>query len=172
MFVTIGAAPISQAAFMSFTTPLTSSTVATGGTTIEQSGYSGVIQFNFVAAPTAASNILTVTFTGGLFSGTAGGNSAGLSATQPPGSVTYTSGIAGLLPPGLTSFNFGLSFSGLVNPLALSGTTVGNNAASVSGTFSATTAVIPEPASVVMASMSALVGLGCFGWRRLNASRA
>jgi len=164
VFVTIGAAPIAQPAFMSFTTPLTSSTAATTtGGTINQDGYSGTIQFNFTSTPAVLTNILTVTFSGGVFSGSAGGNSIALTAAQPPDVVNYTSNTNPELVAGLIQRDFSLSFSGLTSPLALSGTTIASNAASVSGTFSGT---VPEPASVVMMSISAVGGLGFYGLRR------
>jgi len=166
VFVTIGAAPIAQPAFMSFTTPLTSSTAATTtpGGIINQDGYSGTIQFNFTSTPAVLTNILTVTFSGGVFSGSLGGNSVALTAAQPPDVVTYTSNTNPELVAGLIQRDFSLSFSGLTSPLSLSGSTIASNAASVSGTFSGT--VIPEPASVVMMSISAVAGLGFYGLRR------
>jgi len=168
VFVTIGAAPVAQPAFVSFTSPLTSSTAAT--TTagqISQSGYSGTIQFNFSATNPPATNILTATFTNGTFAGAAGGNSVALTASQPPNSVTYTSSTNPELLTGLNQRDFSISFSGLTSPLALAGTTIGNNSASFSGTFSGS--VVPEPASVVMMSISAIAGLGFYGLRRFTA---
>jgi hypothetical protein len=171
VFVSILGSPIAQPAFMSFTTALTSSSPATGGTSISQGGYTGTIQFNLAPAPTAATNILTVTFTGGLLSGNAGGTSAGFSSAQPPSSVTFTSANPLLAAEIAASVgrDFALGFSGLSSPLALSGTTIDGFTASAAGTFST---FIPEPSSVVMASLSALAGLGCFARRRFMASRA
>jgi hypothetical protein len=165
VLVKIGAAPIAQPAFMSFTSALTSSAVAT--TTngqINQGGYSGTIQFNFTSTPATLTNILTVTFTNGTFSGAVGGNSVALTAAQPPNSVTYVSNTNPELVAGLNQRDFSLSFSGLTSPLALTGSTIGNNSASVTGTFSGS--VVPEPASVVMMSISAIAGLGYYGFRR------
>jgi hypothetical protein len=167
VFVTLLNAPIAQPAFMSFTAPLTSGSTATQtGTAINQDGYTGTIQFNFVAAPVAASNILTATFTGGLLSGVAGGNSATFSASQPPSTVTFTSAIPEIAAAiaATTNRNFAIGFSGLTPGLTITGGTVASFTASAAGTFS--TAAIPEPSSIVMASMSVLAGLGYFGFRR------
>lgn len=166
VFVNIGTAPITLPAFMSFTTALTSSTAPTSaGGAIIQGGYTGTIQFNFAPAPTATSNILTITFNGGVLAGNTGGNSAGLAASAPPNSVTYSSVLFPQLFAGLDLHNFTLGLSGLTSPI---GTTPGSNTGSISGSFSAS--VIPEPSSVVMLSISALAGLGCYGVRRFRAS--
>jgi hypothetical protein len=156
----------SQAAFMSFTSPLTTPNAATqNGTTVNQTGYTGTIEFNFAPSSTLASNILTVNFNNGVLSGTFGGNAVGLTSAQPPNSVTYSSTLFPNLFAGLPQHDFALSFSGLVTPL---GNGAGNNASSVSGTFSAS--AVPEPASIVMLSISALGGLGFYGVRRFRAS--
>jgi len=159
------------AAFMSFTTPLASSTAATGGANIEQGGYAGTIQFNFTPTPNPASSILVITFQSGLFSGGTGNNSAGLSASQPTGLVTYTAGptqpqLAAAIAAS-TGRNFSLSFAGLQPGLSTTGSplTVNSFTSSLTGLFS-TTVAVPEPGSVVMASISLLAGLGCFGFRR------
>jgi len=167
VFVTLESSPIPQPAFMSFTTVLTSGGPATvAGTSITQDSYTGTIQFNFAPAPVAASNILTITFTGGLLTGTAGGNSASFSASSPPSTVTYSSGIAAIQAIINTSVtrNFALGLSGLTSPLAIVNGTVAPFAASISGTFSA--AAVPEPSSLIMAGIPALLGLGFVGFRR------
>jgi len=131
--------------------------------TITQGGYAGTIQFNFTSVPTVPGNILTVQFTGGVLSGLVGGNSASLSASFPPNTVNYTSSIPGLLT-GADLRNFSIGFSGLTSGLSLNNTTVASNTGSTAGTFSAQP--IPEPASVVMMSISAIAGLGLYGLRR------
>jgi hypothetical protein len=157
--------PVTQPAFMAITQPITATGGATTtGGTVNQGDYTGRIEFNFAPSSTPASNILTVNFTGGLLSGNAGGNSATLSASQPPDTVTYTSVLFPTLVAGLNQNNFGIGFSGLTSPLTVTGGTVGSNAGSGSGTFSG--AVIPEPASVVMMSISVVAGLGFYGLRR------
>jgi hypothetical protein len=162
--VNVGAGP--QNAFMAFTTPLATPNAATvSGLSVTQTGFTGTIEFNFAPSSTLASNILTVTFNNGLLSGNLGGNSVGLSSAQPPNTVTYSSTLFPNLFAGLPQHDFTLGFSGLVNPL---GAGAGVNASSVSGTFSAS--AVPEPASIVMLSISALGGLGFYGVRRFRAS--
>jgi len=163
--VVLGTGSASQPAFMSITQPITATGGATTtGTNINQDAYAGRIEFNFAPSSTAASNILTVNFTGGLLSGPAGGNSASLAASQPQDTVTYTSVLFPTLVAGLNQNNFSIGFSGLTSPLTITSNTVGSNAGSGSGTFSG--AVVPEPASVVMMGFSVVAGLGFYGLRR------
>jgi len=160
-------APVAQNAFMSFTTPLTSGGPATAsGAAINQDSYTGTIEFNFAPASILASNILTVTFNGGLLSGTAGGNSATFSASAPPSTVTFSSQIPQIQAAIAASVgrNFGLGLSGLTSPFTITGTTIAAFAASIAGTFS--TNAVPEPSSLVMAGIPALLGLGFVGFRR------
>jgi len=167
VFVTLENSPLPQQAFMSFTTVLTSGApAATSGTSITQDSYTGRIEFNFAAASIAASNILTVVFTGGLLTGTAGGNSATFSASSPPSTVTYSSGIAAIqaIINTSTNRNFALGLSGLTSPLSIVNGTIAPFNASISGTFSA--AAVPEPSSLIMAGIPALLGLGFVGFRR------
>jgi len=154
-------------AFMSFTQPLTSGAPATlTGTTISQDSYTGTIQFNS-AAGGGGINYLTATFNGGLLTGTANGNQASFGASQPPNSVTFTSSdpfVAAALAAE-AGRNFTIGFSGLTQPLAIVGTTVRGFGASAAGTFS-TTPAVPEPSSLLMTGIPALVGLGFVGFRR------
>jgi len=166
--VTIGSLPGAQPvpAFMSFTSPLTTTSAATtNGTTVNQAGYTGTIEFNFAPSSTSASNILTVQFSGGTLSGIVGGNAAGLTDSQPPNNVTYSSVLFPTLVAGLTQRDFTINFTGLANVLTSSG--AGTNTASTSGSFSGS--VVPEPTSIVMLSISALGGLGFYGVRRFKA---
>lgn len=174
VLIGFGGAPPTIAAFETFTTPLTSGATANqAGTMITQDAYGGTIKFSSLAGG-GGTNFLTASFSGGLFSGTAGGNSAALSASAPPSVVTFSSDIPALqvLIAASTGRNLALSFSGLTNPLSLTPPppTVSGFNASNTGTFS--TNAIPEPTSVVMASISALVGLGCYGLRRFKVSQA
>jgi len=81
--------------------------------------------------------------------------------------VTYTSGDAQILAAlaATTGANFSLGFSGHSAPLSIVNGTIAPFTASVAGGFSTITAV-PEPASLVMASIPALLGLGFVGFRR------
>jgi hypothetical protein len=170
-----GPTPLPQAAFMTFEVAGLNSGVGGAtqtGTSISQDSYTGTIRFNSNVTGTGT-NFLTATFTGGAVSGPQNGNSAGLAASQPPTTVTFTSDI-----PAITAViaaspgrNFALSFSGLTSPLVLTGPlpTIDGFLASNTGTFST---IIPEPSSIVMASISALAGLGCLGLRRFKATQA
>lgn len=169
VFVTLLGSPTAQPAFMSFTTQLTSGASATQmGQAINQDAFTGTISFNFQPTNAAATNILTVTFTGGLLSGLANGNSATFSASAPPSNVTFSSGIAAIQAAinadAAGGRNFALGLSGLTNPFTITGSTVAGFQASVAGTFS--TNPIPEPSSLVMASMAVIAGLGGVGLRR------
>jgi len=163
--VVLGSGGPAQNAFMAITSPITSGGPATNTAgTINQDSYTGRIEFNFAPSSTPASNILTVNFNSGLVSGAAGGGSPTLSASQPPGSVTYTSVLFPTLVAGLNANNFSLSFSGLTPGLTVTSGTIGSGNASGSGTFSGS--VVPEPASVVMMGFSVVAGLGFYGLRR------
>jgi len=153
---------------MAFLTPLTTTQAATtNGTTVNQSGYSGTIEFNFAPSSTPASNILTIQFSGATLSGTIGGFAATLTDSQPPFNVTYSSTLFPNLFANLPVHNFSIDLTGLANPLTASG--AGTNSSSVGGSFSASAAV-PDPTSIVMLSISALGGLGYYGVRRFRAS--
>jgi len=167
--VTIGAVPGTQPvpAFMSFTTALsTASGATTNGTTVNQPNYTGTIEFNFAPSSTPASNILTIQFSGGTFSGIIGGNAAALTDSQPPNTVTYSSVLFPTLVAGLNQRDFTINFTGLASVLTSAG--AGANSSSTSGSFSGS--VVPEPTSIVMLSISALGGLGFYGVRRFRAS--
>lgn len=170
VFIGFGNLPPTLPGFETFTVGLTSGTNSASqtGTTINQDGYFGTIVLSSLAGG-GGTNILTTTFTGGVLSGTAGGNQASLGATQPPFSVSYTSDIPQIQALIGNINNFTLGFSDLSSPLTLNGSVISGFSAANVGTFASS--VIPEPSSVVMASISALAGLGGFGWRRFKASR-
>jgi hypothetical protein len=123
-------------------------------------GLTGTISQNFVGtveftvAPGVAgpgnAAFLIATFSGpsGTFSGSPGGGSATLSASEPTDTVTFT-------VPGLAFSNaaVGLAFSGITVPpgLLTSGGSVASFTAQGAGTFSATTTTIPEPSALCLA---------------------
>jgi len=111
-------------------------------------------------------------FTGGILTGSSGGNSANFSSSQPPSSVTFTSDILAVqqaIAAGVGGRNFSLAFSGLTSSLTVTGGVVNPFFASNTGTFAT---AIPEPTSIVMASIATFAGLGCFGWRHFKRSQA
>jgi len=170
--LTIGPATISANEF--FVAPGLTSGVGgatLSGTTVSQDGYSGTIQF-IGTGVNAGVNILTATFTGGTLSGALNGASAGLNASAPTNNVVFTSAFAPVIAlmggnnvPGA----FNISFSN-IPALTISNNSIASFTAQNSGTFS--TAVIPEPTSIVMAGMSVVAGLGFHGLRRLSSSRS
>jgi hypothetical protein len=171
--LTIGPATISANEF--FVAPgLTSSPPGSAtlvGTTVSQDGYSGTIQF-IGTGVNAGVNILTATFSGGTLSGALNGASAGLNASAPTNNVVFTSAFApviALMGGNNVPGGFNISFSN-IPALTISNNSIASFTAQNSGTFS--TAVIPEPTSIVMAGMSVVAGLGFHGLRRLSSSRS
>jgi len=166
--------PTSGSAFETFTSPLTSSTAAVNNAgTITQTGYSGTIVFS--SAPNGlGTKLLTVTFSSGLLGGIANGNSVALTASQPPGTVTFSSDLA-LVQAAINNSiarNFAIGFAAVTPPLSITSGSISSFTAQNSGLFSIDTGLIPEPSSIVLAGFSAFAGLGCFGWRRFKASQA
>jgi len=154
---------------------LTSSGAATtmpvGSTTRVDQLYSGTIAITQGVNGTGG-NFLTTQFSNADLNGFLGGQSASLDGSRPPQNVLFTSNFALIIPliAGNPPENFSLSFSNLAPSLTVNGNgTISNFTAQNTGTFA--TAAVPEPASVVMASLALVAGLGTFGWRRLS-SRA
>jgi len=175
------AGPLVINGFETFTNVRSTGPATLTGTTIDQP-FSGTVAFTSLAGG-AGINFLTATFTGATLTGLAQGGSASLIASEPPGTITYTSSdprvlaaLAALGPLGFTE-NFSISFSGINQPPGLSiiGTganaTIGPFSARNAGTFDAA-AVVPEPSGLAMAGTAMLASLGCIGWRRRQSSRA
>lgn len=169
---TILGAPI--AAFETFTGVTSSGAATLSGGNITQP-FSGTIAITQLPGG-AGGNFLTATFSNSQLSGASGGNSASLVGSRPPQTVTFTSNFAAIIPliAGNPPENYTGGFSSLAPGLSITGTTLAGFTAQNTGTFGTfgTSAVIPEPASVVMASTAVLAGLGVFGWRRFKVAQA
>jgi hypothetical protein len=154
--------PGTPVAFETFT--LASNAPVAGG---QEGDFSGTIAITGGPDGTGQ-NLLTLTVTNGLL--TFNGTGAGLIANNAP-ATSDNPGIQSLLggPAGLASAS--LSFVN-VTPPEPGGSTLTSFTAQNSGLFSTVVpGVVPEPASVVMASMAVFAGLGCYGWRRLKATK-
>jgi hypothetical protein len=143
-----------------FTISLTSSGVITNTAGVLTQDYSGTASWT-----SGATNYLTATFVDTLFA-ISGSSALTISASQPPGTITFTSSI---LPAADFVNPLGLSFSFAdVNPpAAVVGTTLAAFQATISGTAS-TTLPAPEPASLALLGVGVL-GLGFVAKRKRSA---
>jgi len=149
----------------------TSSAPITGsGGNFSQAGFAGT--FSYV--PTVGAAQVIGTLTNGVLSTFSGAN--GTTGSFNSSNVTFTTlgaailaqlGIPGIVP-GVTG-TFSLSLNGFVPPTVTNLNFVAQNSGLVTATAPNP---IPEPASVVMASISVIAGLGCVGLRKFRAARA
>jgi len=141
-----------------FTFTSTAAVVGAGGN-FTQGGFSGAFSYDGQVAGNVTGGVLT-TLTG------PNGTTGSFLATN----VTFTTLGAAILAqlgnPPLTAVGGTLSISLNSFIPAIPGTL--NFTARNAGLIDAT--VVPEPASVVMASISVIAGLGCFGLRRFTSS--
>lgn len=144
-----------------FTFTSTAPVTGSGGN-FTQGGFSGTFSFGTQVIGTVTGGILNTTV----------GPTGTTGSFQAPNATFTTLGpgiLAQLGIPGVGAVAGGtLSISlGTFSPTALTSL---NFSARNSGLVDAN--AVPEPASVVMASISVIAGLGLFGLRRFNASRA
>jgi len=148
------------------TVSLTSTTVASSSSGTITQDYSGTIQFTVnpgVAGPSNAAFLIATFGPTGVFSGGAGGGSAGLNASEPQDTVTFT-------VPGLAFSDAALniSFSGISPTLSITGSTVTSFTGQDAGTFSA--AIVPEPGTLCLASIAIGIGTLCYCKKRKSRS--
>lgn len=132
---------------LNFFATSTSGAVNTAGVITEN--FAGTISFTSLSSL----NLLTVNFSDEM-SGSAGGSSPTLNASEPP---DFFSGSSAVFNPALfgTPRGFALSFSDLIPGLSIAGGTIADATADATGTFSVTPPV-PEPTSLLMLGTGAL----------------
>jgi hypothetical protein len=168
---------LSIAAFERWTGVTSTGPATVSGSTILQP-FTGTL--SYTANPDGTgTNYLTAVFSGGILSGTSGGSSASLNATDPPSTNVVFSSTDARVNLALNALGsdrddaFSISFSGITPGFGLSGSTIASFTGQNSGTFSSNpTNVIPEPSGLAMAGMAMLASLSCLGWRRRQSSRA
>lgn len=154
-----GSAPIS--AFLNLNITNSAAAVSFAGQVLQP--FSGTAAFTSLAGG-GGTNYLTAVFTDFVF-GTLGGSSLTLSASEPPGTVRFTSDLLSssmLSTPRALSFGF----ADVTGPAAIVGSTLRGFTSSISGTVSAAEATaVPEPVSLALLG-AGLASLGALRGRR------
>jgi hypothetical protein len=164
---TLAGLPVSPSIPAFFTFNATS----TGAATTSGSDVSQTFTATFSVTSEAGGggiNYLTGTFTD-TFHSILGGQSAAITASAPPNSITFSSDLPIPLGPMAA---VSLSFTNLSRAMALLNNSVGASGSTtmnVSATFSA---AVPEPSSVVLSSIAGLMIFGGMGLRRRVRSSA
>ncbi len=153
-----GGAPIS--AFLNLSLTSTSAAMVVAGQILEP--FSGSASFTSGIGGTGT-NYLSASFTDFVF-GTDGGSSLTLSATEPPGTVSFTSSVlpaSELSDPRALSFGF----ADVTGPASIVGSTLRGFTSTVAGTVSAATTPVPEPATFALVGVG-LLAMGAVQYRR------
>ncbi len=151
-FVTLALGPLgSQVAnfnlFAASNSPVVS--VVAGG--IDQPTYTGSMSFT-----NGLTNLLTVNFTGAVFSAVANGSTGAVISSLPPFPITYSSDVLGVNSS--TTKDFALAMNGFAPPFSINANGLGNPfIANITGTFAA--GAVPEVQSWIMM----ILGFGAVG---------
>jgi len=139
-------------AFFNLTEHSVSPATAVSGNIVQS--FSGSFSITSLAGG-GGTNFLSGTFTDFVF-GALGGASLTLSASEPPGTVSFTSGVISASGLNLARA-ISLSFANVTPAVNITGASLGSFTSSVSGTFSANVPPVPEPSALVFASSALLL---------------
>jgi len=156
-----GGGPIAGA-FFSLNSTSNDPAQQVGGAVIQH--YDGNFCFSS-AINCGGTNYLSGVFSDAAF-GALGGPGLVVNVNNPPDSLTLTSDIiapSDLVPPS----SFSLAFTNLTPVLAIDGATIDGFTAAFAGVVSASTAAVPEPASLGILGLG-LLGLGMIRSRKQN----
>ena len=154
-----GGGPIAGA-FFSLSSTSNDAAVQVGGAVIQH--YDGNFCFSS-AINCGGTNYLSGVFSDAAF-GALGGPGLVVNANSPPDFLSLTSDIipaSDLQPPS----SFSLAFTNVTPVLSIDGATINGFTAAFAGTVSATTAAVPEPASLGILGLG-LLGLGMIRSRK------
>ncbi|WP_207541188.1 hypothetical protein [Sabulicella rubraurantiaca] len=154
-----GATPTPISAYLNLSAASTGNAVSVFGTDILQP-FAGSFTITSGLGGTGTNylsgSFADIALAGSRLGGPDGGFQASLVATDPPGSVSFTSGVIPASQLGDPS-SFGLTFTALSQALSICGSTICHFTASVSGNASASEVAVPAPAGL------AFLGIGLLG---------